>query len=100
MKPFFRSFATPCGRIGIGGYWWRQCLLLTPFVILIAARHRTATSDLIRLLLERGADVHHRNKAGQDALTPLGDWAKRTIDWLPEPKPEVRELLLQHGAKP
>ncbi len=27
MKTLLRSFLTPCGRIGILGFWWRQLLL-------------------------------------------------------------------------
>ncbi len=64
-----------------------------------AARRRSATPALVRLLLERGADVQPRDKAGRTALTPLGESAKHTIDLLPEPRPEVRALLLQFGAK-
>ncbi len=64
-----------------------------------AARNRSGSASFVRLLLERGADVHLRNKAGETALTPIGERAARTIELLPEPKPEVKKLLLQYGAK-
>ncbi len=30
MKRLLLSFLSPCGRIGIGGFWWRQLLLILP----------------------------------------------------------------------
>ncbi len=61
--------------------------------LILAAHRRSGTVDLVRLLLESGANVHHRNHNGWTALTPLGEWAASCE--LPEPKPEVKELLQQ-----
>ncbi len=39
MKKLFLSFISPCGRIGIGGFWWRQLVvaaLLCPATVWLA----------------------------------------------------------------
>ncbi len=33
MKKLILSFISPCGRIGIGGFWWRQLALAVPFYL-------------------------------------------------------------------
>ena len=49
---------------------------------------RNKEPEKVKILLEAGADVHHKNDAGFDALY----YASPTYN------KEVRELLLQYGA--
>ncbi len=37
--PLLSSFFSPCGRIGIGGFWWRQLLLALPLYLCLYHAH-------------------------------------------------------------